>query len=931
MNVKSLLQGTNSNNLPTAAEVARREEQHASRTSKVKRQKLRWRERIAPITNDAVKANEEVIDESVLTRCTRCPIHRNRQGRFRPLIGNGGEYLCDACYQKSFPATAMLDEEIANRNKVQRMGQRAYDVLRNGVADFAADIRGQGDLQPEDDNFASTTTSKPLERERFPSEVECSMCLERGVYRRCCNKYYCHSCYYKSGQCPGCSVATPLTGISAAELRPDPGKLAVGIGWAITWVLVSMTALIIISAVFNNSTMPTTLWGHTCHGWLQKCDLTVCIDYDGNHDLIEYGEARDIPAAEPYKVCDRTTTASQVVGSACVYDQEMYAWSNSLIGYDLCVSSPREENSRTSNIHPLLLHSGNHSGVYVFDDDFEMPLRNVSSSGWTEIINGVQSNACGVSKNGPIRGSHGGFGSVVNKNSLVFTGFQKRHAITTLVNVRHGGRVEFYLKMGSMTGDSASCKIAESQVVLEYRTAALNKWITFGSFPAWKYRGLDFTFIAQDIPAEAMSNMTQFRFIQPSFDALRDHWAIDDIRIFANYKSKYQDTAAFNSEYEREKAYVHFMQCCFNSQHCSVFDKKRMNFDERECDSIPGFDSDELGGNARLKLSELLMLYLCLAALAKRLYRFIVQRIRVEEHHALTTSIQSRSTDKDFPRHSFHATGQLSWQYSIAIIFLVALICILYSLLHGLMAFQCTFQQNDAAAMPYCRIEWSFAINCCVAIVFDLRAMSMLLTEVFCLEHPWRRTPLAVVVDLNPDQGYLQVGSKTIPLLNVVDTQQQSALFYWLLAILSALAGLPIALVSLTLQQSTILGSLAILREVFGPSLFVRLYLCVQWILSFNHHHRDEIGRAVLRKGLLQQAMLGAALTPLVIFSHCISRRVSQASASDTFSLFVLCVTIGGVGGLLLGLLNGLPVVPEAKLKVNSFASFCRFIATITS
>jgi hypothetical protein len=341
-----------------------------------------------------------------------------------------------------------------------------------------------------------------------------------------------------------------------------------------------------------------------------------------------------------------------------------------------------------------------------------------------------------------------------------------------------------------------------------------------------------------------------------------------------------------------------------------------------------------LGGKARLKLSELLMLYLCLAALAKRLYRIIVQRIttsrRVEEQHTITSSIQSRANDEDFPRHSFHATGQLSWQYSIAIIFLVALICILYSLLNGLMVFQCTFQPNDATAMPYCRIEWSFAISCCVAIVFDLRVMAMLLTKVFCIEHPWRRTPLEVVVDSNPDQGSLQVGSKTIPLLNVVDIQRQSALFYWLLAILSALAGLPIALVSLTLQ-STLLGSLAILREVFGPSLFVRLYLCVQWILSFNHHHRDEIGRAVLRKGLLQQAMMGATLTPIVIFSHWISRRVADASASDTFTLFVLCVTIGGVGGLLLGVMNGLPVVPEAKLKVNKFALFCSLITTITS
>jgi hypothetical protein len=142
--------------------------------------------------------------------------------------------------------------------------------------------------------------------------------------------------------------------------------------------------------------MPTTLRGYACTGWLQRCNLAVCIDYGKEGHGHDY-----IPPAQPYQVCDRDTSMNQVVGSACVYDSKMFAWSKNQLGYNLCVSSSREENLRPqngSNPHPLLFHSGNQSGVYVFDENFEQPLTN-SSAPWDEIINDVQSNACGVNKN----------------------------------------------------------------------------------------------------------------------------------------------------------------------------------------------------------------------------------------------------------------------------------------------------------------------------------------------------------------------------------------------------------------------------------------------------------------------------------------------------------------------------------------------------
>ncbi|KAL3779478.1 hypothetical protein ACHAW5_010579 [Stephanodiscus triporus] len=886
--------------MPTAAEEARQKEQQAKNRSK--RRKYRWREKVAPaiITSDDDKPREEIIDERALTRCTRCPMHRNRQGRFRPLIGNGGEFLCDACYQHDFPATSMLDEDYADQSELQRMGKRAYTVLRNGIADFAADIRN-GESRTED----IPTSQRSQEEQRYPSEVECRMCLERGVFRRCCYRYYCHQCYHKSGRCPGCDIAAPLTGISAADLKPDPGKLAVGIGWAISCLLVSIAALIILLTYFNFSTTPTTVWGHGCHGWLQRCDLAVCIDYDDEgHDFI--------PASQPYQVCNRDTSINQVVGSACVYDSEMYAWSKHLLGYDLCISSPREENSRprhVSNPHPLLLHSGNQSGVYVYDDDFEQPLRN-SSAPWAEIINGMQSSACGVSKKPLERGNHGGHGSFVNKNALVFSGANKRHAVTAKVDVQHGGRVEFFLKMGPIATDDSECKTAESEVTLEYRTASAGEWLAFGTFPAWKYRGQDYQFISHEIPEAAMTNTTQFRFRQPSFDALRDHWAIDDVRIFSNHKHRWQESAQFNERRERQRADVQFFQCCYNTQQCSVFDKKRTNFDDSQCNKIPGFDSNRVG-NARLKLSELLILYLCFTALAKKIYHIAMRRItsrKVKKRCDTTTSMQPLGVEV-FPRRSFYAKGQLSWQYSIAFIFFLTLTYILYRLLENLKIFEC-FRNNAHA--QFCKTDWTFAVCCVSAIFFDIRSITTLLSQVFCIEHPLKRRPLEVVVDLHPDQGFLRVGSKSIPLSDASDIKLQSSAYFF--AILYTLAGLPVALGSLTLQ-SLILGCVAILRELFGPSLFVKLHLSILWILSLKQQNRDEIGRAVLRKGLLQQSMMGAAVALVVIMGTLISRRITETSAGDNFILFFLCVTLGGLSGGLLGVMHGLPVVPEAKLK----------------
>lgn len=95
---------------PTAAERARKQLAAAKR----KAERRRGGKRVAPDADGGGDSSRTAPEASGrtdgdLTRCTRCPAHRRRDGTFRPLIGNG-EHVCDSCYRREFPATAFVSE-----------------------------------------------------------------------------------------------------------------------------------------------------------------------------------------------------------------------------------------------------------------------------------------------------------------------------------------------------------------------------------------------------------------------------------------------------------------------------------------------------------------------------------------------------------------------------------------------------------------------------------------------------------------------------------------------------------------------------------------------------------------------------------------------------------------------------------------------------
>ncbi|KAL3805314.1 hypothetical protein HJC23_009021 [Cyclotella cryptica] len=884
----------------TATEEARRKVQHFKRISR----------RVAPTRPEAVDNEAGVIDDEILERCTRCPPHRRRRGKFRPLIGNDGEFLCDSCYLAEFPATAFLDE--AEKPEWQKRGNKIANKIKNGVTDFLADAMGAAEVA----SFGNRSISEDT---KFPSEVECRMCLEKGVFRRCCTAYYCHSCYYKSGKCPGCGKDSPLTGIGTG--KDHPGNLAIGLSWAISLAMICATITLLALIYWNVVTSPVTVWGHTCRGFFPTCELTVCIDYDGGNG---YGVGGSwIPAAQPYRVCDRASTSNQVVGSACVYDNELYVWSNKVMGYDICMSSPREEKTRSKNVssvNPLLLYTES-SGVYVFDDDFELPSR-PKSAPWREIINGNFSDLCGVNSVSPERGNHGGFRPVENKHALVFSGVHARYAVTSGLNVEYGGTVEFYLKMGPLDDLDTECKTAYSgDVALEYCLHP-DECIPFGFFPAWKYRGSAFQFISIAIPHDAWSNSTSFCFRQESFDDMQDYWAIDDVRIHANLQSRWLESSAFAQRQMKSKSDAMQGSCCYGTDQCSIFDKRSTLLQASDCDRIPAFNENHR--KSRLKSHDLYILFSLLALIAKNAYDGLFNHYTTmaqKKYH--TESLQSDAKDQ-FPRSTYHAVVDPLWQYSIALILGGAFACALYRLLESLTVTAC-FSNNEGSDQS-CDINASVVIVSITALVFDLKSIKTIMTRVIFIQKP-----ILVIVDLHPDYGILQVNQKEIPLTDLSAVRSRNAIFVWFLSLCYILAGLPMAIGSLALRSFnlhgmsellyTTLGVLAVLREIFGVAFVAKLFLCIQWILVSSQKDREDFGRAVQREGLIQHFIIGACVAFVTVVPTFIARRIGIANPGVL--VLLCCVLLGGLFGLIVGVMHGLPVHPDSYLTCWPATCYC--------
>ena len=179
-------------------------------------------------------------------------------------------------------------------------------------------------------------------------------------------------------------------------------------------------------------------------------------------------------------------------------------------------------------------------GAYVFEDDFEhwdgifnerdasgRPEAFMRSALWANTTNAVASDKCG------------GFSG---SKALRFSGKRQRWAVTQPLDVRGGGYVSFRLKFGPEgAAASADCDTAYiGDVYLYYATPSTvdgglnNTWVKLESFvPTFYPTDGRWNWVSLNIPAQAVSPGTRFKFDQPIFVDRRDHFAIDDlVRVF---------------------------------------------------------------------------------------------------------------------------------------------------------------------------------------------------------------------------------------------------------------------------------------------------------------------------------------------------------------------------------------------------------------
>ena len=186
-----------------------------------------------------------------------------------------------------------------------------------------------------------------------PEGEECRSCLEQAYLRRCCNEFYCHKCYLKTGYCPGCGAKNNTRGMG--KQKEDPGIYWVMGTWALSFLYVAFLTIMTILIIYNEYHLPETIWGYKCYGFFPSCDMEICIDLDG-------APADGVQSAADYKFCELETTINKIRGKVCVYDEELFKQSENTLGFDFCYDL-KDGVERTED--EFL------NGVYVFEDNFD--------------------------------------------------------------------------------------------------------------------------------------------------------------------------------------------------------------------------------------------------------------------------------------------------------------------------------------------------------------------------------------------------------------------------------------------------------------------------------------------------------------------------------------------------------------------------------
>jgi len=672
----------------------------------------------------------------------------------------------------------------------------------------------------------------------------------------------------------------------------------------ITFVLTALVALAIAAgaaASFVSWRMaPTTLYGRRCRGWMPRCEQDVCIDTSAV-------EGAAFPVPIDYQPCTRSWTTSKIVGKACAFDKELYDRTGGVEGYDLCVSDA---------IDPPSSFTGS---TIVFDDDFDsVPL---ASAKWAEDMpmQAQVSNVCGASNvSRPYEFADGG-GFSSTPQALSFTGIHHRSASTADLSVPLGGHVEFSLIMGPLRYDSntpaSTCKPAyDGNLLLAFSIDRGLTWDTVATFTPYKYRGYQFSFVRQEIPPAASTNATRFRWSQPTFDPLGEYVAIDDVRIVAH---SLPDDWQTSEEYLQAKNAwddsVKAQQCCMDTEQCNVA------MMPMSC-PLPNQSAIARGrGFGSWHTAEALVFIAATVYVFKIIYRFIAVRLALYEK-PLDIGIASKMSrvlpvsnpaglDKPFPVQSFRLARRGWWQVLNAVLLASPILVLI-----GFALYSLSLRGFGGRA----------AIFLAIATLVDSCETAKLLIHTFQVPSHCRigrRHQFEVTVSTDPETGYLKYGENRVPLTDLLDIKVLSAVYVWLLYLLTLLGGMPFALgchcsrfLGLGLAGHRILvrtiGACAILRALICETFLVQLLLAFEWMFTASRLKRDEMGRAMRRHGVAVMATcIAMTCTALCLLYNWLNRD----GLKESHGRVVVGIGIGGgiLMGFLAAMLRGLPTLPH--------------------
>lgn len=830
--------------------------------------------------------------------CQECKA-TSKDVQYRPLVDENGSYLCDTCYKIKFPATAMYD--ITENQNVVKGKFQEHDLRKK-----------QRKLAAQEDGLKGTTAGNDSNHlDDFPEEEECSSCLDKGIFRKCCKKYYCHICYYNENKtCPGCGSSIHRSGASIPKSKPT--KLAVLASWGLTFSIILILLGVISAFVLHNRHRPETVWQDTCHGWFPSCDKPICLDVDKDSTLMP----------TTYKFCSFSQTVNKVIGNRCIIDPQLYKESNGTSGFDICLQSDSQHQRSTPSSSKSKKEF--ESGIYVFEENFDYWKNEtdytsqsivMKSARWSYMINARATDICGINvivrphevERPPTEEET----AYKVPSALVFSGVQNRYAETIPLDVRYGGMVEFFLKFAPLVENelAVECKSSFSgDITLSYSVDDGLNWEIIRTYPVWKYRKVKFSHINETIPLEAQSNHTQFKWEQPAFDSIRDFWAIDDIRIFHKFELSWRQSDWFLSRKSKRWDMDQKEQCCLDTERCLNFPNYKSL--EIDCNS----DKHRKNANYRVKIVDMFLIAAAtLTILKKGCHDFQNWNedsdapVEVETVGSLTYSSIAPSERK------FSLNTSRSWQIFAFIVLIAPFVSFVVILLLHVLHFDDYYNMSS--------IQTVFVY---VAIGLDFWTIRSLSTNIlqFWPFHVQQR----IKIDMSKEEFVLKIGEELVPILDISNVESFTEKFYAMLFASVVISGIPLGTICILIKSMGMkytqyivflnaFGLSLIIRSILGPKWFLEIFIAITWIFSPSMIARDEMGRALAKpsvRHVVTNATVVSILLYIVLFVTFEPLRT--ASFDRKILIFSLVLMIGSISGSTLGMMRGLPITSRIYL-----------------